>query len=106
MFGSAWDGNGERCPLTNDATGAHRSAMQPNQFAHQRQANARTLLRAGLHIMRAVKTLKDMRQVFSGYTCAGVLHDEFNMVIDDVLRDGYLTIDSKFEGVGEQIEYD
>ncbi len=64
------------------AFGAHGSAVQLDQLAYQREAQAEAGLDASARPLRLAKTFEDVRQKFSRDTAAGVLNTQMDLVDD------------------------
>lgn len=72
MLRTERNGYGERAPLAGFASGPHLAAVQPGQFPHQRQADARTLLRPAAGALDPVKPLEQPRHPVGGDAGPGV----------------------------------
>ena len=98
------DGHGERASLTEGAHDLHRAPVELDQFVHQGQADARSLLRAAPRVLHPMEALEDMgdllRRNADTRIADGELHDFADRPQDhrDLAREGVL------ERVREEIQ--
>ena len=70
----ARDLDGERAALADCAVHAYRSAVEYNQFVHEREADARFFVGASGVVLDPVEALKHTRQFCGWNAHAGVTH--------------------------------
>ena len=80
--------------------------MQPHQFLHEGQADARAFVRAGARVGDAVEALEEVRQLVCRDARPGVAHPKRHVIPTPGQADSDLAREGKLEGVREQVEDD
>src|SRR5258705_9557373 len=100
------DGHRECRALAFPALDANRSAMRTREFLHQRETDARPLVRAGPGTLDPVKSIEEMRQFVCGDTDAGIRDRELEAIDARSERHPNPAFKGVFERVRQEIEDD
>ena len=106
MRGPGRDGHGEAgapIDLAGDRDGA---AMHADQFAHEREADARPLVRAAAAALDAQEALEDARQGLGGDADAGIGHGQAHRARNRFQPDDDAAPEGELEGVRQEVEDD
>src|SRR5690348_12851734 len=106
MGRAQWQANREAGAHVYLALNSDGSPMQVNQFLHQRESNARSLIGARPYSLHPMKPLKQARHFFWRDAGACIAHHEFYLILSLAQQDRDLASKGEFEGIGEEIEDD
>jgi hypothetical protein len=106
MRAAEWEPNCDSRADSNCARNGDIPTVQAHQFLHEREPDARALLRPGASALDTVKPLEEARQFMLGNTDTGISDYELGHVANSVERDDDFSFECEFEGVRQQIQND